>query len=81
MSQWRFNEWLGMGDFDFNTELRAKRQAAHIDRTDEPLVPCKTWDRIFAGEIMPEVSSVMEGIEGMMEETVEYDDTPDAMYE
>lgn len=81
MSQWRFNEWLGMGDFDFNTELRAKRQAAHIDRTDEPFVPCKTWDRIFAGEIMPEVSSVMEGIEGMMEETVEYDDTPDAMYE
>lgn len=79
MSQWRFNEWLGMGDFDFNTELRAKRQAAHADRKDAPFVPCKTWDRIFAG-VSLDVSTVMDGVEGMTEEMVEYDDMPDAMY-
>ena len=70
MSQWRFNGWLEMGDEDANTELRRKRQAAHPDRQDEPFVPCKTWNDVFAGVPMPEVRDVTEGIEGMYD----YDD-------
>ena len=81
MSKWRFNEWLGMGDPEFNTKLRAERQASHADRRNEPFVPCKTWDKIFSGEMISQVGDVMDGIEGITEETYEFDDTPDAMYD
>lgn len=75
MSQWRFNDWLGMGNREANIQLRIQRQAAHCDRQDEPFVPCDTWNSIFAGISMPQTNTVMDGIEGMMEESLEYDDT------
>lgn len=75
ISQWRFNDWLGMGDKEANIKLRMERQAAHCDRQDEPFAPCDTWNSIFAEIFMPQVNDMMDGIEGMTEETLEYDDT------
>lgn len=73
MSQWRFNEWLGMGDEDHNKRLRMERQAAHANRLDAPFVPCKTWDRIFLISKMPEEYEY--GVEGMT-----CDDTQGSLY-